>query len=96
MESRLGAHFDHSHAAFHDPTFIIFAQYEANEVVPFCFDFIYSFNKQAPGTYAFPDTALGVGVAKILFLGVRHCNDRHRKPKITLEGSSVLEYSEVR
>ena len=42
------------------------------------------------------DTALGVGVARILFLGVRHCSDRHRKPKITLEGSSVLEYSEVR
>lgn len=69
MESRLGAHFDHGHAAFHDPTFTTFAQHEANNVVPFCLDFIYSFNKQALGVDAFPDTALGVGVAKILFLG---------------------------
>lgn len=69
MESRLGAHLDHGHVGFHDPTFITFAWYEANNVVPFCLDFIYSFNKQGLGADAFPDTGLGVGVAKILFLG---------------------------
>lgn len=56
--------------------------------------FNHSTNKHWEPTLS--QTLFWVLVWQILFLGVRHCSDRHRKPKITLEGSSVLEYSEVR